>query len=299
MKLQCALVVVAGLGLAGCGGGGGGGSSDSDRGSEPVVTQVKAADLVGTWTQELDTFYASSTPDEWEWVSTERDTIIVEQTPSGLRFTNCVTGGSLTGTLSDNVITFPEQPGIDQERTLDVEDASSLFTIVEKTSENLLLDYSLSRISSDTTITQAAVNLSVKLDGYPTVTPTSWSQLCVSTRVQQGYNYAEVKGQTVVLGNAATVGIRFGSFPYFTVGNYTYPAANTSLPVTGSFDLAAAELAGELSNAQSGSVAVQEDSANVRFRPATLVMQSDLGLDVTVNGTVSIDKSWLALPAGE
>lgn len=298
MKLQCALVVVAGLGLAGCGGGGGGGSSDSDRGGE-FSTGVTAADLVGTWTQEAEVYLESPTPDEWTWFRTDRQTIIVEQTEAGLRFTDCVSGGSLTGTLSGKVITFPLQPGIEAERTLDVEDASTLFTTVLNESFDILTDLSLSKVSSDTTISQASVNLSVKLEGYPTITPTSWSQLCVSTRVQQGNNYAEVKGQTVVAGYAATVGIRFASVPYFSVGNYTYPAANASLPVTGSFDLAVASVSGELSDPVSGSVAVQEDSANVRFRPSTLVMQSDLGLDVTLNGTVSIDKSWLALPAGE
>jgi len=292
MKLQCALVVVAGLGLAGCGGGGGGGSD----GGTVYATQVKAADLVGTWTQEAEFYLESPTPDEWTWFRTDRQTIIVEQTEAGLRFTDCVSGGSLTGTLSGKVITFPLQPGIEAERTLDVEDASTLFTTVINESFNIMTDLSLSKVSSDTTISQASVNLSVKPEGYVTITPTSWSQLCVSTRVQQGNNYAEVKGQTVVAGSDVTVGIRFASFSYFTVGNYTYPAANASLPVTGSFDLG---ITGELSDPVSGSVAVQEDSANVRFRPATLVMQSDLGLDVTLNGTVSIDKSWLALPAGE
>ena len=82
MKLQCALVVVAGLGLAGCGGGGGGGDSD---GGTVYATQVKAADLVGTWTQEAEFYLESPTPDEWTWFRTDRQTIIVEQTEAGLR----------------------------------------------------------------------------------------------------------------------------------------------------------------------------------------------------------------------
>jgi hypothetical protein len=285
MKMQFAVALIAVLGLSGCGGGGGGGSEDTDV----VAGGVTAAQLVGTWVQ-TNNIYFESTPGNWVWVRTRRQTIVVEQSGSGLLFTNCVSGDSLNGSISNNAVTFPVQPDVAQAFALEVVDANTITGTVTLSSISEA-DVELHKVSGDTTIEVASANLTVTaLTPIPLPVPnSSWDQLCVESQLQAGEYFTEFRGR---VGSSFDVSMRFDSFTPFVAGTNTYPGA--SMIVSGNFSLSSPQVEGELSDPVSGSVGLGFTSQAVSYNISNLEMQSDLGVNVRVNGTINLNSSWLA-----
>jgi hypothetical protein len=291
MKLQCAWVVVAGLGLAGCGGGGGGGSSDSDRGGE-FSTGVTAADLVGTWVQTNINRADPLTTGELEWVKTRRQTIVIELVGGSLRMTDCIANTSLSGTLSNDSITFAAQPGL----SLQVQDASTLTTRV--TGSNSETDVELVKVSDATRYVLATVDASVDVGGT-VVDRSEWSQVCVETVVDKYLsNSIQVKASGSENGVSGTVLLNFSTYDYFEAGQYNYPTIGNN--VTGSFSLNSLVLntSGNLSDPV-GSMILAQDASTVMYFDLVLDSTSSVAPTLGIEGTIELNSEWLARPDGE
>lgn len=286
MNKQYLVVLIYAMGLMSCGGGGG--SSGTDSGSDPT-NQGPADALVGTWVQ-IDKLYEED-GSLIRWVRTDWKTIVVEKIGSELKFTNCVSGESLNGTVSGDEITFPVQPNLDEAFNLQVITFDSLVTSIFNAESSIRTRVELHKTNSGTTNEIGNANLTVKIENVSPQTLSSWNQFCVETLTYPSSYIVKIKGKTTVSGSPATVTMKLESDSRLASDTFVYPG--NRLDITGGFDFSASGLSSELYSPTSG-IVVSTSSAD--FNISELIMPSELGLDTEISGTIHINPILLSGP---
>lgn len=273
MNMQKVVGIISVLALAGCGGGSSGGDDDSVGGVEPGFT---TSNLAGTWVQTNVNFANSGPGGTQEWVKTRRQTIIVEKDGNTYSLRDCISGDSLTASVTGSNLVFasPYLP------VLQIVDGSTLRT--EYNTPTTATDVVLEKVSNDTEGVVDEVNFLA-----PDIAD-RWDQVCAETIVDK-YLADEVKLRTVSAGDGITIGLEISFEPDIEVGQYTLPS--DAADVTG---YATVE-EGSLNLLNPTGMLIVSESADVDIQ-LDLDMENDLDDTlIPVDGTISINPGWFSV----
>lgn len=269
MNTQKVVGIISVLALSGCGGG----SSGGDDGSEPGFT---TSNLAGTWVQTNVNFANSGPGGAQEWVKTRRQTIIVGKNGNIYTLTDCISGASLTASVSGGNLVF-DSPFLP---SLQIVDGGTLRT--EYNTPTTATDVVLEKVSDGTEGVVDDVNFLA-----PDIAD-RWNQVCAETIVDK-YLADEVKLRTVSTGDGITTGFTIMFEPDIEVGQYTLPSADAD--VTG---YATVE-EGSLNLLNPTGMLIVSEGADVDIQ-LDLDMENDLDDTlIPVDGTISINPGWFSV----
>lgn len=216
MKGKICVLGLSAMALWGCGGGGSSGG----------VEIAASNGLEGTWVQTTES-YTDLGGAEFEWVKTERKTIIVERdSNNGDRyyFTNCIRGTGSGARRQDDVVMFDVAGLYD----VDVISERKLYTHIDCSAGCstgiFIADVTLDKISNNKTPKLASIAITNPVEAN------SWDQVCIQTIE----DYALPDEITIVADNyadEATLELTIETTDKLAAGNYSFPPNNIGFDI--------------------------------------------------------------------